>query len=64
MVDRPFEFDLFRLVIVEPDVFDFIGDPVNGDIGILQMIQEGCSSTHDVSTSGAKNHWKWSLPLS
>lgn len=61
MADRPFEFDLFRLVIVEPDVFDFIGAPVNGDAGILQMIQEGCASTHDVSTSGAKNHWKWSL---
>ena len=42
MADRPFEFDLFRLVIVEPDVFDFIGAAVNGDAGILQMIQEGC----------------------
>ncbi len=61
MVDRPFEFDLFRLVIVEPDVFDFIGDAVNGDEGILKMVQEGCSSKHDVTTSGAKNHWKWSL---
>ncbi len=61
MADRPFEFDLFRLVIVEPDVFDFIGEPVNGDDGILKMIREGCASKHDVSTSGAKNHWKWSL---
>ena len=61
MADRPFEFDLFRLVIVEPDVFEFIGNPVNGDDGILRMVQEGCSSKHDVSTSGAKNRWKWSL---
>ena len=61
MADRPFEFDLFRLVIVEPDVFDFIGDAVNGDEGILKMVQEGCSSKHDLTTSGAKNHWKWSL---
>jgi len=37
MADRPFEFDLFRLVIVEPEVFDFIGDPVEGDEGILGM---------------------------
>lgn len=61
MADRPFEFDLFRLVIVEPEVFDFIGDPVNGDRGILGLIQEGCASKHDVSKFGAKNHWKWSL---
>lgn len=61
MADRPFQFDLFRLVIVEPDVFEFIGAPVNGDVGILQMIKEACTATHDVSTFGAKNHWKWSL---
>ena len=61
MTDRPFEFDLFRLVIVEPDVFAFIGEPVDGDRGILRIVQEGCSARHDVSTFGAKNQWKWSL---
>lgn len=61
MAERPFEFDLFRLVIVEPDVFDFIGNPVAGDEGILNIVREGCSARHDVSTIGAKNQWKWSL---
>ncbi len=61
MTDRPFEFDLFRLVIVEPDVFAFIGEPVHSDAGILQIVREGCSARHDVSTFGAKNQWKWSL---
>lgn len=61
MADRPFEFDLFRLVIVEPDVFDFYGETVAGDEGILKIIKEGCSARHDVSSYGVKNQWKWSL---
>lgn len=61
MADRPFEFDLFRLVIIEPDVFEFLGSPVEGDEGILKIIRESCSSRYDVQTSGAKNQWKWSL---
>lgn len=61
MAERPFEFDLFRLVIVEPDVFDFLGGPVGGDEDILQIVRESCVARFDVLTSGQKNQWKWSL---
>jgi len=61
VAERPFEFDLFRLVVVEPEIFEILGSPVAGDDGLLNVLRESCAPRHDVSILGAKNQWKWSL---
>lgn len=61
MSERPFEFDLFRLVVVEPDIFEVLGSQVAEDKDILQIVSEGCAVRFDVLTTGAKNQWKWSF---
>lgn len=60
MADKPFEFDLYRLIILDQDdVFDFIGQPATEDAHYLKILQLACSPQFDVSHEGPKNHWKW-----
>lgn len=62
MADKPFEFDLYRLIILDQeDVFDFIGQPATEDAHYLKILKLACSSQFDVTHQGPKNHWKWSL---
>lgn len=63
MSDKPFEFDLYRLIISddEQSSFVFYGEQARDNSAYSLIVDHACSAEFDVEESGVKNQYKWSL---
>jgi hypothetical protein len=62
MAERLFEFDLYRLIVLDQeDVFEFVGKKADKDGDYLAIIKHACFSQFDFTTEGQKNEYRWSL---
>lgn len=62
MSDAPFQFDLYRLVVIDdPTFFDFVGKPVAADDQIKAILAAAASPEVDQTVNTSRSVIQWSL---
>jgi hypothetical protein len=63
MSKTPFQFNLYRLNIVDEDqaMLGFMGDPIRGDADIKRLLKSSVNPDFDSTTENEKTTLKWSL---
>lgn len=62
MRDQPFQFDLYRLNIVDDEaLFDFMGKPIRSDGDVAKLLKHAASADFDQPGETPKYTLKWSL---
>lgn len=60
-MEKRFEFDLYRLNIIDEDVFDFLGKPIRENADILLVLLSMTSPTYDFENYTGSSVHKWSI---
>lgn len=62
MPERPLQFDLYRLQIVDdPTMFPFMGRPIRTDDDIERVLERASSSDFDRTNTSGRTTYRWSL---
>jgi hypothetical protein len=61
MADRPLDFHLYRLIVVDEDTLEFMGRPIRGDGDIVAILERSVESEFDVTIEGPVNQHRFSV---